>query len=131
MTKEELIEYWVSSSNQDFKVMENLLKNRHYPWALFIGHLVIEKLIKACFVKKVSAQTPYSHNLLVLAEQALLQPSEKQKDELQLLTTFNIRARYPDYKMEFHKKCTAAYAKRSVKIIMEHRTWLLKQALNP
>ena len=46
MTKEEIIRYWKSSSDRDFITMENLFNSRDYSWALFIGHLVIEKLIK-------------------------------------------------------------------------------------
>jgi len=31
--------------------MQSLLENRHYTWALFVGHLVLEKLLKALYVK--------------------------------------------------------------------------------
>jgi HEPN domain-containing protein len=46
MTKDEIINYWISSSNKDFRVMGSLYKNGHYAWALFLGHLVLEKFLK-------------------------------------------------------------------------------------
>jgi HEPN domain-containing protein len=44
MNKEELITYWINSSDRDFQAMIHLLEKGDYTWALFIGHLVIEKL---------------------------------------------------------------------------------------
>ena len=104
MTKKELISYWISSSDKDFSTMENLLKSQDNTWALFIGHLVIEKLLKAYYLKTVDDTPPYMHHLLRLAEKTDLPLSEVQKDSLILLTTFNINARYPDYKQDFYKK---------------------------
>ena len=48
---EEIIKYWKKSSDQNYATMNNLLKSKDYNWALFIGHLVIEKLLKAHWVK--------------------------------------------------------------------------------
>lgn len=47
MNKYEIAEYWVNSSINDYKTMQNLFKSEDYHWCLFIGHLVIEKLIKS------------------------------------------------------------------------------------
>ena len=127
MTKEEIIEYWIISSDKDFAAMEHLFKSQDYSWSLFIGHLVIEKLIKAYYVKTVADNPPHLHNLLQLAEKTELTLSEKQKDDLLLITTFNLNARYPDYKQEFYKKCTQAYTSSNIEKIKELRLWLKKQ----
>ena len=66
MTKEEIIEYWIRSSNDDYEVMNSLFEKKHYVWALFIGHLVLEKLLKAFYVKKIGVEVPPIHNLLKL-----------------------------------------------------------------
>ena len=50
MTKDEIIKYWLSSSDRDLTVMESLFDNGHYVWALFVGHLVLEKILKAHYV---------------------------------------------------------------------------------
>lgn len=70
MTKDELVAYWKDSALDDLVVMESLFENDHYVWALFIGHLVLEKLLKAFYVKRIGIDTPFSHNLLKLARAA-------------------------------------------------------------
>ncbi|MBU0599169.1 HEPN domain-containing protein [bacterium] len=129
MTKNELIEYWVSSSDRDFKTMENLILTKDYAWALFIGHLIIEKLLKAYYVKTVSDNPPWIHQLLRLAEKTDLSLTEEQKDDLVLITTFNINVRYPDYKHEFYQKCTKEYTETNISKIKELQVWLKKQIL--
>ena len=47
MKKDEIINYWVASSSKDLKAMGSLFKNGHYVWALFLGHLILEKIIKS------------------------------------------------------------------------------------
>ncbi len=42
-----VIQHWRESSEQNYSTMQNLIKTNEYSWALFMGHLVIEKLIKA------------------------------------------------------------------------------------
>lgn len=51
MTKEEIISYWTESAEQDFKAMGHLFENGDYHWSLFVGHLVLEKLLKAYHVR--------------------------------------------------------------------------------
>lgn len=127
MTKKEIIEYWIDSSDRDFTTMENLFKSKDYSWALFIGHLVIEKLLKAYYVKTVADDPPWIHNLLRIAEKTDLPLTEEQKDLFLLITTFNINTRYPDYKQEFYKKCTKEYTKTNLEKIKELRLWIKKQ----
>jgi len=40
---DKVIGYWKESSDNDFKTMENLMESGAYNWAMFLGHLVIEK----------------------------------------------------------------------------------------
>lgn len=47
MNKVKIIKYWVEGSDDDFKTMIAMLETKRYSWALFIGHLMIEKLLKA------------------------------------------------------------------------------------
>lgn len=102
----EMISYWVSSSDKDYQVMLDLFKNGHYTWALFIGHLAIEKLLKAIHSQQYLKNPPLIHDLLRLAEKCGFDLDEEQKDILDTVTTFNIQARYDDYKLEFFNKCT-------------------------
>lgn len=61
MTKEELVDYWIESSERDFESMNKFFEVKEYSWALFVGHLVIEKLLKANYVKNVSTQPLITH----------------------------------------------------------------------
>jgi HEPN domain-containing protein len=124
MTKEELIKYWISSSDRDFQAMMHLLEKGDYTWALFIGHLVIEKLIKGFYVKNLSNTPPFIHDLIRLAEKANLELDEYQKDLIDTISAFNLQARYNDYKMEFYYRCSKDFAEKWTNIIRELREWM-------
>lgn len=126
MTKEEIIEFWSKSSDKDYKVMDTLFAKGHNVWALFIGHLVIEKLLKAYYVKQINTNVPYTHDLTKIVELSSLQLSEDQKDFLDEVTTFNIKARYPDYKNRFKKKATKGFTEKYLIKIKGFRSWLKK-----
>ncbi len=48
---------------------------------------------------------------------------------LDLISNFNINARYPDYKQAFYKKCTKEYTEVNIKKIEGVRVWL-KEMIN-
>ena len=127
MKKEELTNYWIDSSEIDFKAMENLFASRDYIWALFLGHLVIEKLLKAVAANNNFEHIPKIHDLNKLAKISGLEPDNSTKDLLDIITSFNLEARYPDYKKEFYKKCDSNFTFKYLSKIKEIRLWLLNQ----
>lgn len=127
MKKEEYIKYWVGASEIDFKAMQNLFNSKDYVWSLFLGHLVIEKLLKALAVHNGKENTPKIHVLTKLAKSAGLGIDENQMDLFDVITSFHIEARYPDYKHEFYKKCDHDFTSLHVGKIKELREWLLEQ----
>ena len=129
MNKEELISYWIESSDNDFQAMNHLFEKKDYTWALFVGHLIIEKLLKAYYVKNIDNTPPFIHNLLKLAEKSKIELSEEQKDILDTVTTFNLRSRYEDYKLEFYKMCSKRFTTKWIKNITEFRKWIKEQIL--
>lgn len=126
MNRDEVIEYWVTSAEQDRQTMMHLYESKDYHWSLFMGHLVLEKLLKAVYVALIDTNVPRIHDLLRLSEKAGLKPDDKQRDELDLVTSFNIAARYPDYKHSFYQKCSPAFTEENLTTIKELRTWLLE-----
>jgi HEPN domain-containing protein len=104
-----------------------LYRSKRYSWALFIGHLMIEKLLKAYFVQKNESYPPHIHNLLRLSEKAGLFINETQKVDLATITAFNINARYDDYKMSFQKICTSDFTNHWVEKLNQLRSWIKKQ----
>jgi HEPN domain-containing protein len=52
MNIEKQVEYWKLSAEHDLDSAQTLKKEKKYDWALFLGHLVLEKILKAIFVKQ-------------------------------------------------------------------------------
>ena len=127
LDKVEIVAYWIDSADVDLSAMENLLEHGHFSWSLYVGHLVLEKLLKACIVKSGLVKVPRTHDLLKLAGTAGLALDEGQKDLLDEVTTFNLKARYPDYRQRFYRKATREFAERNIEAIRGFRAWLLEQ----
>ena len=125
MTKDQLIQYWIDTSENDYKTMQNLFKSGDYSWTLFIGHLVIEKLLKALYVLRVDTNPPKTHDLIRIAEKAGLTMTDEIEDQLDIITTFNLNTRYPDYKLNFYKKCNQTFTESNIRVIEEVRRWLI------
>lgn len=126
LTNTELMEHWIETSDEDYEAMMTLYKDKKYTWCLFIGHLVIEKLLKGLYAKLNVNQphAPKIHNLVQIADKCELKLDEKQRDLLGIITKFNMDARYEDYKKEFHEKCTQEFTDQQINNIKEMRAWL-------
>lgn len=122
--KNKLIDFWLDSSEKDFKTMMDLFRTKNNNWTLFMGHLVIEKLSKALFVKNKEDYPPLIHDLRRILEKAGVEIDEDKKIILDTVTRFNIKARYDDYKQNFYKLCTDNFTKEWVDKIKDTRLWI-------
>jgi len=120
-----IIHHWRESSEQNYATMQNLIKTKEYSWALFMGHLVIEKLLKALYVKKLHQHPLFSHDLLRLAKKIDLELPVGYDEWLDEITTFNLNARYDDYKHNFNKLCTIDFSNEWITKIETLRLWLI------
>jgi HEPN domain-containing protein len=125
---EKNVKHWTETSDADFNTMLTLFRSKQYHWALFLGHISIEKLLKAYYVKVKGAHAPFTHNLYRLAELSDLEISEEYAEWLFKITTFNLNARYDDYKREFYSMCTADFTKEWIEKIKILQQWI-KQML--
>lgn len=89
-----------------------------------MGHLCIEKLLKAYFIKTNNEHSPLIHNLLRLSELCKLNLTNKQRVDFAAITTFNINARYDDYKQSFNLKCTKEYTDIWINTIKYYQKWI-------
>ena len=121
---EKIVAHWVETSDEDFRTMETLYLSKSYGWSLFLGHISTEKLLKALYVKKFGDHAPFTHNLYRLAELIGLELTEEHADWLDEITSFNLNARYDDYKKEFYKLCTPQYTKIWIDKINALRLWI-------
>ena len=105
------IQYWIKTSEHDYETMQGLFKIRRYADSLFYGHIVLEKILKARVVKASGKEAPRIHNLVVLAKLSGIEFSQEDLEFLATVNRFNMRARYPDIKLNFYKLSTAKYTK--------------------
>lgn len=92
------IEYWINGAEDDIISAELLIKGKRTLHGLFFCHLVIEKAIKAHWVKKNNEVAPRSHNLIYLSEEAGLEFDNDSHIFIGVLMKYQLQGRYPDYK---------------------------------
>lgn len=126
MDIQRVIRSWRESAAKDWEVAQSLFKLKHYAFSLFVAHLVLEKVLKAIVLKRTKQLAPQIHDLRRLAEMAKLNLTEQQRNDFDVISTFNVRARYDDAKRTFHQKATHAYATQYLKTCEEMYQWLLK-----
>ena len=81
--------------------------------------------MKALYVKNLRKHPVFSHDLLRLADEMALPPNY---DEwLDKITTFNLNARYDDYKQSFRKICTEDFFNEWNNKIEILKKWLINQ----
>jgi len=127
MDIEKQVGYWKKSAEHDLKTAESLIKEKKFDWALFMGHLVLEKILKAIYVKKEEIFPPKTHNLLLLIKETGIQIDEEDSDFFEEVNTFNISTRYPDEQLKFYKLCTKKFTTEKFNKIKEKYKWLKKQ----
>lgn len=122
--KERIIFHWVEGSDKDFKAMIDLYQTHNNNWALFMGHLVIEKLLKALYVKSKDEYPPMIHDLRRICEKADIELDTSQQVLFDSISRFNINARYDDYKQSFYQLCTDSFTTEWIKKIKDCRLWI-------
>ena len=118
--------YWLKEADEALTVAEHLFEKEDYSYALFFGHLALEKVLKALYVDNIKEHAPPVHNLQRLAKLAKVNLDEDRKKDLLRITSFNIEARYPDIKRSFRKKCTKEFTQDQMENIREIFKWLKK-----
>jgi len=104
-----LVEYWRKTAEYDYDTMKSLSKSRRYASALFFGHIVLEKILKALVVANTKDYAPYIHDLARLYKLTGLDMDTDTRRFLDEVNKFNLKARYPEQKLQFYRKCTREY----------------------
>ena len=121
------IDYWANSANHDLDVSEALFQSGKYDWFLFIAHLVLEKILKAVYVKNIGKSPPRIHDLVRMAKMAEIEFDEDTLEFMDGVSTFNISTRYPDEKLKFYKTCTHEFTEEHFQRIKGIYKCLLKK----
>jgi len=121
---EKVYNHWIATSNSDYNTMIHLFELKDYHWSLFIGHIVIERLLKALIVKQTKAHAPFTHDLRRLANISKVEFNGEHISWLDTITSFNLNARYDSYKQAFYEKCTSEFNSEWISNIKQLRQWI-------
>ena len=116
--------FWVEEAEESLRVAEHLLEKEDFSYALFFGHLALEKMLKSVCVEKCRVHAPPIHNLVRLAGVAGIHLDVETKKALVTITGFNIESRYPDFKRSFRTKCTQEFTTEQMRKIKRILEWL-------
>jgi HEPN domain-containing protein len=89
---EKTVSYWLEGAEYDLGVANAMFKSKKYPYALFMGHLSLEKLLKAVVVKHTKGHAPFSHSLPYLAEKSGVKIPERILVKLREFMEFHFEA---------------------------------------
>ncbi len=127
MDIQKVVAYWMTSAEDDLPVSMHLFASGDYHYALFFGHLYLEKLLKALIVQVKDEHAPRSHNLIYLAECADLKLSDSRREILTRVNKYNLETRYPMDRERLRDLYTKDFAKVELKAIQEMGKWLNSQ----
>jgi HEPN domain-containing protein len=128
LTKDGHIAYWKREAERNWETALYLQKGNQRVMALFMLHLVIEKLFKAHWVKdNIENQPPRTHDLQNLHNQTELDLPAEQYDYLAIVNQWNIDTRYPDYKEKIYSVATEEYVATQLDKILKLKTCLLEK----
>lgn len=130
MDIENKIDYWIDIAGYDLDTAGAMLKTGRYLYVGFMCHQVAEKSLKAYYWHSVHSEPPYTHNLLLLAEQSNLGQylNEEMRRLINRLMPLNIQARYPQDREELLKVLTEDVCNGLVRETEELFEWI-KQLL--
>ena len=128
LTKQDHIDYWVKTASKDWKAIQDMYSTKNYVHSLFWAHLVLEKLLKAHWVKDNEGNTPPKiHMLVTILNKTKLQMPDSDKQFLSEMNQFQLEGRYPDYKDELFKKYKSVQTKKILDQVNTLRICLLKK----
>ena len=122
--KNTVMAYWRTEAEEALTVAQHLIDMEDFSYALFFGHLAVEKLLKALYAQERNDHAPPTHNLQRLALACGLPLDEARTEVLLAIAEFNLEARYPDLKRTFRVRCTRDYAQAQMARIEETLAWL-------
>ena len=123
LTKEQHIAHWLNTSKDDETTMHALFETGRFTHSLFFGHLYIEKIYKALWIKNNSGNTPpYIHNLMKILDGIDTGLTIDDIGFMNKLSEYQLSGRYPDYTYALKQKTTkefTVYCIEKIKSISE------------
>jgi len=127
VTPTDIAKFWKTTADDDWETANVLVTAHKYHHALFFCHLTLEKLLKGLVYSKKSSHPLPIHDLLKLAHQTGILVNEKREEQLKEITSWNIKARYDDYKLAFYQKATKDFTETWMRIVKDLFVWIKNQ----
>lgn len=121
---EKTVAYWKEGAEYDLEVAESLFQSGKYPYALFFGHLALEKILKALVVRQTRKHADYTHSLPLLAGKLNLELPPEIGQKLAAFMEFYLESRYPEAQREFCRKCTPDFTRKNMDEVRKVFQWL-------
>jgi HEPN domain-containing protein len=124
------LSYWKQGAEYDMATAFDMLKVGRYPYALFMAHMALEKMIKALYVKRTGHHAPRTHSLTMLSRRLKSEIPKDILEELASYAGFHVQTRYPDYLFEYYDFCTPEYTRKTLAQMNEVFEWLKRKLPN-
>lgn len=111
MDQKTAAKHWFDGADDAWKTALILAKSDRRHHALFFLHLTIEKILKGLYLLKFDEPAPFEHNLKKLAFKIGGLVNEEELKELSEISSFNISARYDEYKLHLYEIATEEFTK--------------------
>lgn len=110
----------------DLETARAMLSTGRYLYVGFMCHQTVEKSLKAYYWHSILQEPPFTHNLLLLAEQSNLKVhlTDEMGKLFARLMPLNIQARYPQDRDELLKVLTDKVCEDIVKQTEEFFAWI-------
>jgi HEPN domain-containing protein len=117
----------VQTAKRDWRTVQHMLKARDYVPALFFAHLVLEKLLKAHWIKDNGQNHPPKiHNLISLAAKVTYSFTDDELIFMGRMNDFQLEGRYPDYTHNIYKVYRKKETEPILKMVDKLRKCLVK-----
>ena len=86
---------WIDTAAYDYETAGHMLQAGRYIYVIFMCHLAIEKMLKACIHESSGSLPPKSHELVQLAVQAGVTFPENLVEFVGRINNSSVPTRYP------------------------------------
>ena len=126
MTKEQHIDFWMNTAEEDWTTVGVLYAMDRYLHSLFWAHLTLEKLTKAIWIKHNASEIPPNvDNIVCFLEEANVDLGNDKMAFIAEFNRFQICTTNPDNTNKLYQACTRSFTMQELEKVKEVRTCLL------
>lgn len=130
MTPQDEINSLLEQVKQDIGATETLQNAGYYSQALFWGHLVLEKMCKALWIKNNnSVEYPRTHNLIKLFRESNIELSIEKTEFYAEINQFQVTGRYDDTLRKIEYSVSEETCQKFMEILKTEKQWIKTQIL--